>query len=1232
MLPNSPGQVVFIDAGTGNAADKILSLFNATNINTSLTAAAANAIAAKFTGTGAGNAGISILNLFDATNMTSLSAVAANALAARFTEPGGNEILKTFTANNVFTGLSEAAANSIALNMTEEGAGHILGDFTATNIGSKLSTAAANAIAAKFTDAAGQSILSTFNQTNIIAGLSTAAADAIAGRFTSVGVSSIIADMNETNIIANLDVGAANAIGQKMTSTGCDFISGDISTAGLTALVTRMTAGDGDLIAGKISTAGLTALLVRTTAGDADGISAKITTPALTTLLFRMTVGDADTISAKITTGGLSLLLGRMLFTDAAAIVPKFVGAGMAAIATQLSATAFPTYTYPVTVAKLFSLEGTTASLVTAEAANTAALVGVAAGTTVASMITAAITAGAVAGAATAKTYTDSAFTTFTTPLVGPLAIIIGLAITANNTTVYFEIGEVQTNVNNLSNDLRPKIDDLEDRLDDITRDDIAINLVYASPASGSANDPGFRSLVNADLPAARTATTLALTTTAGPALTTSQSSGSVAVRQTQTTNADVFTEYVSTPSTGVTKTVQMGIAGAAFSNDMLFRTTSATQGIRFEVNSSGVAAFTSTGAFNMNLLTASTLLGLDSSKNMVSLGSGSSGQVLTSNGAAAPTFQTLSSITTAGNLANGSTGEIPYQTSANNTSFIGGTGPLFLNGASIPVVGTTIGTGTVVVLATSPTLTTPVLGAATGTSLALTTTAGPALTTSQSSGTVMVRQTQTTDSDAFTEYVSTPPIGGPKAVQMGIAGDFFNNDMLFRTTSATQGIRFEVNSGGVARFTDTGAFNMNLLTASTLVGLDSSKNMVSLSSGSSGQVLTSNGASSPTFQALPTTVNTANFLAGGVASQIPYQVSAGNTAFVPNGTSGQVLTSNGTLAPSFQSLSSVGTANALSGGVANDLPYQTGVGVTAFRSSANGVLVGGGAPTYSMTPSLETLTLNKNQGPVLMTQTSNGFPAAEFKNTGSGDTKIEFWPPNGVKGRTGMYGSGGAYNFAMFMETDNASTPIQFRVNGALDVEIADTTTTIYNDLILNNQASSVTRYGFITSTGKVIAGGAIVPTMTRITTVGSGTYTPPDFCTRIQVTCVGGGGGGGGVNTSYAGVGGGGGGAGVGGGLLPAGTISSSGVYTPNVYTYTIGGGGAGGVGVGGSNGGNTDFFCSTGTPSFTSAANAFSASPPQLCRGYAGIGGNAPSISGGLADAGGQAFAAVWSAGLI
>ena len=81
---------------------------------------------------------------------------------------------------------------------------------------------------------------------------------------------------------------------------------------------------------------------------------------------------------------------------------------------------------------------------------------------------------------------------------------------------------------------------------------------------------------------------------------------------------------------------------------------------------------------------------------------------------------------------------------------------------------------------------------------------------------------------------------------------------------------------------------------------------------------------------ALPSTPSlTTTNLAGGVASQIPYQSSANTTAFIANGTSGQYLKSNGTSAPAFADISQslslnnlytpfypVSASNGVSGGI----------------------------------------------------------------------------------------------------------------------------------------------------------------------------------------------------------------------------------------------------------------------------------------------------------------------------
>jgi hypothetical protein len=72
-----------------------------------------------------------------------------------------------------------------------------------------------------------------------------------------------------------------------------------------------------------------------------------------------------------------------------------------------------------------------------------------------------------------------------------------------------------------------------------------------------------------------------------------------------------------------------------------------------------------------------------------------------------------------------------------------------------------------------------------------------------------------------------------------------------------------------------------------------------STSAGTSGQVLLSNGSSAPTWGTAGTSTTATN-LAGGSAGTVPYQSASGTTAMLAAGTSGQVLTSSGAGAPSW--------------------------------------------------------------------------------------------------------------------------------------------------------------------------------------------------------------------------------------------------------------------------------------------------------------------------------------------
>ena len=131
------------------------------------------------------------------------------------------------------------------------------------------------------------------------------------------------------------------------------------------------------------------------------------------------------------------------------------------------------------------------------------------------------------------------------------------------------------------------------------------------------------------------------------------------------------------------------------------------------------------------------------------------------------------------------------------------------------------------------------------------------------------------------------------------------------------------------------------------------------------------------------TTATTATNLAGGAASQIPYQSAAGTTAFIANGTSGQVLQSNGAATPSWVSAGtlavttiSFGTtgltpAVATNGAVTVAGTLATtngGTGLTSFSS--------GGAVYATSTSSLATGTLPLTAGGTGQTTKTNAFNA----------------------------------------------------------------------------------------------------------------------------------------------------------------------------------------------------------------------------------------------------------------
>jgi hypothetical protein len=198
--------------------------------------------------------------------------------------------------------------------------------------------------------------------------------------------------------------------------------------------------------------------------------------------------------------------------------------------------------------------------------------------------------------------------------------------------------------------------------------------------------------------------------------------------------------------------------------------------------------------------------------------------------------------------------------------------------------------------------------------------------------------------------------------------------------------------SGAVA--TATTATNVAGGAAGSLVYQTAAATTSTLALGTTNYVLTA-GASAPQYVAQSTlsvgsatTATTATNLAGGGAGYVPYQSGAGATAFLAAGTTGQVLTSNGTSAPTWSTPSSYATvtddtttagtryplfANQTTGNLSTEyvsstkLQYNPSTGVftsTSFTGAGTGLTgtaaslsIGGNAATATSATSATTAT-----------------------------------------------------------------------------------------------------------------------------------------------------------------------------------------------------------------------------------------------------------------------------------
>jgi len=209
-------------------------------------------------------------------------------------------------------------------------------------------------------------------------------------------------------------------------------------------------------------------------------------------------------------------------------------------------------------------------------------------------------------------------------------------------------------------------------------------------------------------------------------------------------------------------------------------------------------------------------------------------------------------------------------------------------------------------------------------------------------------------------------------------------------------------------------------------------------------------------------TATTATNIGGGLAGSLPYQSGAGATTFLGIGSANYVLTSSGT-APQYvaQSTLSVGSASTattstnIAGGVAGAIPYQSGASTTAFSAAGTTgqVLTSGGtgAPTWSTPTAYATVTddttTNSTRYPLFANQTSGNL-STEYTSS----TKLQYNPSTGIFTATGFSGSGASLTS---LTAGNLSGTIPSGVLGNSTVYVGTTA------IALNRASASITLTG---------------------------------------------------------------------------------------------------------------------------------------------------------------------------
>ena len=226
--------------------------------------------------------------------------------------------------------------------------------------------------------------------------------------------------------------------------------------------------------------------------------------------------------------------------------------------------------------------------------------------------------------------------------------------------------------------------------------------------------------------------------------------------------------------------------------------------------------------------------------------------------------------------------------------------GAITVDGSTVNPVGTT-GTGALV-FNISPTLVTPILGTPTSGNLSLCTGYPVAQVAGLAAG-VLPFLTNPTCANLAIAVVD----------ETGTGNLVFSNNPVLSSPSLTTPILGTPQGGNLINCTSYPASGLSGVVPITIGGTGLS------ATGSIGQILAVTAANTLGYISAPPSVS----VAGGLASQILYQSAPNTTAFIPNGTIGQVLTSQGPNPPVWGQLNLTSNATGV-------LPIANG-GTAAF-------------------------------------------------------------------------------------------------------------------------------------------------------------------------------------------------------------------------------------------------------------------------------------------------------------